>query len=92
MLSITLKNLGQKLLCIFQPQGAILHLVSLIFLQQARCLLLQRRQTDSGLIPFDLGNDQLFAQVIHRHQVDLVLVAALPITADPVIRKTSWPR
>ncbi len=79
----------QKLLRIIQTQGAILHLVPLIFLQQPLGLMLQGRQTDSGLVPFDLGNNQLFAQVIHCHQVDLVFVSALPVAANPIIFATS---
>lgn len=71
----------QKLHCIFQSQGTILHLVPMIFLQKPFGLLLQRRQADAGLVPFDLGNHQFFPQGGHRHQVDLVLVAALPVTA-----------
>jgi hypothetical protein len=47
--------------------------------------VLQCRQTDSGLIPFNLGNNQLFAKVVHCNQVDLVFVAALPVAANPVI-------
>ena len=43
--------------------------------------MLQGRQADPGLVPFDLGYYQCFAQVIHCHQVDLVPVTTLPVTA-----------
>lgn len=52
-----------------------------IFLQQSFGLMLQGRQTDARLVPFDLGNHQFFMKVVHRNQVDLVLVATPPVTA-----------